>query len=447
MASGSARGPRAAFGNSPKTSFAHCTLNQWMNKVFGGPPNTAGRRPALPKLAASPGLSDSRTWLSALLVLAGSITIGSANAAAPTNQVLAFPGAEGFGRFATGGRGGEFYHVTTLADFGPGSLRDAVSRGPRIVVFDVGGYIMLKSILRVASNLTIAGQTAPGEGVATRNYEVSFTDASNVIVRYVRFRQGITPGQDRKSAVNFNHARDLIFDHVSIEWGRWDTVDMNDSQDVTFQNCIIGEGVAPQRFGCLCQCDRVTFSHNLFINNHSRNPKAKGKIQYVNNVVYNWEVVGLVGGHSETNHWLDVIGNYFIAGPDSRRHFVGEFKPTDQVYQSGNYADLNRDGRLNGRPVVADDFGAGEDAPTFLAAAVFSGLSQVTVESAAAAYSNVVAQAGCSLHRDTVDRRLLADVQSLGRLGKTIRDPAAVGGFGELPEIRAGPRGFSPGDF
>ena len=359
----------------------------------------------------------------------------------------AFPGAEGFGQFASGGRGGEFYHVTTLADAGPGSLRDAVSRGPRVVVFGVSGYIALKSILHVGSNLTIAGQTAPGDGIATRNYEVSFTGASNVVVRYLRFRQGVTPGQDKKSAVNLTRARDLIFDHVSIEWGRWDTVDMNDSENVTFQNCIIGEGVAPQRFGCLCQCDRVTFSHNLFINNQSRNPKAKGKIQYLNNVVYNWGAVGLVGGHSETNHWLDVIGNYLIAGPDSSGHFVGEFKPTDHIFQSGNYADLNRDGRLNGRPVVADDFGAGEDAPTFLAAAVFGAPANVTVESAAAAYSNVVAQAGCSLHRDAVDQRLIADVQSLGTRGKTIHDPEEAGGFGELKEIHIAPRAPVPGDF
>jgi len=359
----------------------------------------------------------------------------------------AFPGAEGFGQFASGGRGGGFYHVTTLADAGAGSLRDAVSRGPRVLVFDVSGYIALKSILHVGSDLTIAGQTAPGDGIATRNYEISFAGASNVVVRYLRFRQGVTPGQDKKSAVNITRARDLIFDHVSIEWGRWDTVDMNDSENVTFQNCIIGEGVAPQRFGCLCQCDRVTFSHNLFINNQSRNPKAKGKIQYLNNVIYNWGAVGLVGGHSGTNHWLDVVGNYFIAGPDSGGYFLGEFKPTDQVFQSGNYADLNRDGRLNGRPVRSDDFGTGENTPTFLATAVFGKPANVMVESAAAAYSNAVAQAGCSLHRDAVDDRLIADVQSLGTRGKIIRDPVEAGGFGELKEIHVVPGALVPGDF
>ena len=373
--------------------------------------------------------------------------LGMAMAWTAGAATLAFPGAEGFGQFASGGRGGEFYHVTTLADSGPGSLRDAVSRGHRVVVFDVSGYIALESILRVGSDLTIAGQTAPGDGIATRDYEVSFAGVSNVVVRYIRFRQGVTPGQDKKSAVNIIHARDLIFDHVSIEWGRWDTVDMNDSVNVTFQDCIIGEGVAPQRFGCLCQCDNVTFSHNLFINNQSRNPKAKGKIQYVNNVVYNWGVVGLVGGHSETNHFLDVIGNYFIQGASSSSHFLGEFKPTDHVFQSGNYADLSKDGRLNGRPVMADDFGAGEDAPTFLAASAIGAPANVTIEPAAAAYSNVVAHAGCSLHRDAVDRRLIADVQSLGTRGTTIRDPEEAGGFGELKEIHAAPKSFAGDDF
>ena len=148
---------------------------------------------------------------------------------------LAFPGAEGFAAHATGGRGGDICHVNNLEDSGPGSLRDAVSKGPRIVVFDVGGYVNLKSTLHVSSDVTIEGQTAPGLGIGTRNYEVSFSDSHNVIVRYVRFRQGDTPHQERKSAVNITKGRNILMDHVSIEWGRWDTVDMNDSSDVTIQ--------------------------------------------------------------------------------------------------------------------------------------------------------------------------------------------------------------------
>ena len=105
--------------------------------------------------------------------------------------VLAFPGAEGFGRFATGGRGGTIYHVTNLNDSGEGSLRDAVSKPGRIIVFDVSGVIKLKSALVFSSNLTVLGQTAPGEGIQVYGERVSFSGANNIIVRYMRFRMGV----------------------------------------------------------------------------------------------------------------------------------------------------------------------------------------------------------------------------------------------------------------
>jgi hypothetical protein len=107
--------------------------------------------------------------------------------------------------------------------------------------------------------------------------------------------------------VNLSSGSDMIFDHCSIEWGRWDCLGLTQgSHDITFQNCIIGEGVDPQRFGSLSDSvTNITYSHNLWINNQSRNPKAKGRIQYVNNVVYNWGVCGLVGGHSGADHFLD----------------------------------------------------------------------------------------------------------------------------------------------
>jgi hypothetical protein len=360
--------------------------------------------------------------------------------------LTAFPGAEGFGAVASGGRGGGVYHVTNLNDDGPGSLRAGVegNSGPRTVVFDVGGYISLKSILRVGSNLTIAGQTAPGDGIGLRDSEISLSGADNVIIRYVRIRQGLVERQDKKSAVNMLGAHDVIFDHVSIQWGRWDTVDMNDCVNVTIQDSIIGPGVAPQRFGCLCQSDGVSFIRNLWISNQSRNPKAKGHVQYVNNVVYNWGVTGYVGGHSGTNHWADVIGNYFIKGPSSGNHFVGEFKPTDQIYQSGNYADLDADGRLNGRPVVPADFGS-QDGPTLVSAPTVVPPVTVIVVSAAEAYQKIVAGAGDSLHRDAVDRRLLDDLTSLGARGQTVHDPAEMGGFGEITGGKPAPTASGDG--
>jgi pectate lyase len=333
----------------------------------------------------------------------------------------AFSGAEGFGRFATGGGNGATVHVTNLNDSGSGSFREAVSKPNRTVVFDVGGIIRLKSNVAVNSHLTLNGQTAPGDGITLYGRSVSFSGQNDLIVRYLRFREGIA-GEKGKCSVGLSDGSNMIFDHCSIEWGRWDCLGLTqDSHDITFQYCLIGEGVDPQCFGSLSDSvTGITYSHNLWINNRSRNPKAKGRIQYINNVVYNWGVCGLVGGHSSNNHFLDAIGNYFIAGPDSGPHFVGEFKATDHVFQKGNLADPDKDGKLNGREVVAADFGSGEDAPTFAKDLTVAPLAGLTVESAPVALSNVLAQAGCSLHRDAVDARLIDEVKSFGQRGKII---------------------------
>ena len=338
----------------------------------------------------------------------------------------AFPGAEGFGAVATGGRGGAVVHVTNLNDAGPGSLREAVSHGNCTVVFDVGGYVVLKSILPSSSDITIAGQTAPGEGIGTRGHEVSFSGSKNVICRYIRFRQGLAAREEKKSAVAMHDAHRIILDHVSIQWGRWDTVDMTDASAVTLQYCIIGPGVAPQRFGCLCQSDDVTFSHNLWISNQSRNPKSKGRVQFINNVVYNWGKVGFVGGHSAADHSVDIIGNYFIKGPSSSDTFAGEFAATDRVYVSGNFLSAGRTGALAGRPLAGPDFHGATivDKP-------WSALP-AGVDSAKDAYRKVAAGAGCSLHRDAVDTRLIDDLTSLGLRGSVVSDPAEMGGFAEI---------------
>jgi pectate lyase len=349
-------------------------------------------------------------------------------AQAQTN--LAFPGAEGFGRFATGGNSDGTIHVTTLDDSGAGSFRDTVSRPHRKIVFDVGGIIRLKSNIAVSSDISILGDTAPGDGITLYGRSVSFSGQKNVIVRYIRFREGIA-GDRGKCSVNLSSGSDMIFDHCSIEWGRWDCLGLTQgSHDITFQNCIIGEGVDPQRFGSLTDSvTNITYMHNLWINNQSRNPKAKGKIQYVNNVVYNWGVCGLVGGHSGADHFQDVVSNYFIAGPNSNQHAVGEFARTDHVFQKGNLADVDKDGALNGREIVPADFGAGEKAPTFVDQPSVGPLEELKIESAPAALSNVLANAGCSLHRDAVDARLIDAVKSFGKTGKIIHSETEVGGL------------------
>jgi pectate lyase len=346
------------------------------------------------------------------------------------DKPLAFPGAEGFGQFATGGSGGETVHVTTLADSGSGSFRDAVSNPHRLVTFDVGGVIRLKSNVAVSSDISILGDTAPSNGITLYGRSTSFSGQKNIIVRYVRFREGIS-GDKGKCSVNLSKGSDMIFDHCSIEWGRWDCLGLTQgSHDITFQNCIIGEGVDPQRFGSLSDTvTNITYTHNLWINNQSRNPKAKGKIQYVNNVVYNWGVCGLVGGHSAGDHFQDVVGNYFIAGPNSSSHAVGEFKATDHVYQKGNRVDADKDGQLNGRELLPADFGKGEDAPTFVDLPSNGPLENLKIESAESALTNVLAQAGCSQHRDATDTRLIDAVKSFGKVGKIIHSEAEVGGL------------------
>jgi len=345
--------------------------------------------------------------------------------AGQTNHALAFPEAEGFGQFASGGNGKETVHVTNLGDSGAGSFREAVSHAGRSIVFDVGGTIRLKANVAVSSRLTLAGETAPGEGITIYGRSVSFSGQSNIIVRYLRFREGIA-GDRGKCSVNISGGSNMVFDHCSIQWGRWDCLGVTQgSRDITFQNCIIGQGIDPQRFGSLSDSvTNITYSHNLWIDNQSRNPKAKGWIQYVNNVIYNWGVCGLVGGHSAADHFLDVVGNYFIAGPNSSAHFVGEFKSTDHVFQKDNFVDLNKNGKLDGRLAGAEDFGKGDSGTTLETNWTIIPLTNVTVESAQAALSNVLANAGCSLRRDALDASLIEEVKSFGTRGKIIHAEA-----------------------
>ena len=156
--------------------------------------------------------------LKRLALSACSLALAAGVSAADTN-LLAFPGAEGFGRYTTGGRGGKIYHVTNLDDSGTGSFRDAVSQSGRIIVFDVCGVIRLKSALVVKGNNTILGQTAPGEGVQVYGERISFSGATNLIVRHMRFRMGVN-GTNGKDACGVANGTDMIFDHLSVLWGR-----------------------------------------------------------------------------------------------------------------------------------------------------------------------------------------------------------------------------------
>ncbi len=340
-------------------------------------------------------------------------------------QIIAFPGAEGFGKYAVGGRGGAVYHVTNLNDSGPGSFRDGVGRPYRTIVFDIGGVIRIRNKIDVSSYLTIAGQTAPGKGITVYGDGISFSGDSNIIVRYIRFRGSSEMGRG-SCTVSADHASDIIFDHVSIEWGRWDNLHIKKSQNITLQYCLVGEGINPQMFGALLESPvRLTIKNCLWINNQSRNPKAKAGIEFVNNVIYNWGSNGFVGGHSSADHFQDITANYFIAGPNSTGSFIGMFTATDHVFQKNNMVDLNRNGKLDGRPVTDGDF-------MEIGASILTTPSNssplVAVVSPAEAFRIVLKEAGGSLKRDAIDKRLINEVKSFGKRGKIIRTEAEAGG-------------------
>src|SRR3954452_2813059 len=188
-------------------------------------------------------------------------------------QTLAFPTALGYGKNATGGRTGTVYHVTNLNDAGTGSFRDAVSASNRIVVFDVGGVIKINSQVEFANNITVAGQTAPG-GIAVYGDGVSLSNRSNIVIRYMTFRQGIGSDAGDK-ALNMTNASNITIDHTSVGWGRWDNVGItSNSHDITIQNSLVHEAIDDQRFGMIIDSSRnLTLARNLFSNNQGRNPK------------------------------------------------------------------------------------------------------------------------------------------------------------------------------
>ena len=347
-------------------------------------------------------------------------------------QQLAFPGAEGFGAYATGGRGGTVVHVTNLNASGAGSLADAVSKSGRTVVFDVGGVINLAGQnLTIASNITIAGQTAPGEGITIYGGRVIMSNSSNVIMRYIRMRGTISMPED-KCTLTMDYCDNVILDHCSISWGRWDNVHIKDATNITYQNCIISEGIEPQRFGAITDGTRNwTISHCLWANNKSRNPKMKCYLQYYNNVVYNYSM-GIIGGHSAADNYQDVMNNYFITGPSTGTNkYFDDWTETDHLYSTGNYTDDNCDGKLNGRLIT--DY----NKATPMQQANMKSNGPMNLQSAEEAYEEIVEHVGASIKRDQHDKRIIKQLKSLGKKGSLIDEEANVGGIGKLKSGKA----------
>ncbi|MDE6551786.1 MAG: fibronectin type III domain-containing protein [Muribaculaceae bacterium] len=371
-----------------------------------------------------------RKLLSSIALSTMMLTAASMSA---QDALLAFPGAEGFGRFATGGRGGEIYHVTNLNDSGKGSLRDAVSKPNRIVVFDVSGVINLKSRLVFKSNLTVLGQTAPGEGVQVYGNGVSFSDANNIIIRYLRVRMGVN-GDSGKDAAGVASGHDMIFDHMSVLWGRDEnfSVSSNDKgngpANVTIQNSIIGQGLQPHSCGGLIQTDNgVTLFRNLYIENATRNPKVKGLNQFVNNVSYNWgkEAAYNMGGDSAGESWAEISGNYWITGPWKQAAYplVGG-NDNFKYFAEGNWYDSNIDGKLDGHEMSDEEYAKSGGARVSTTDALVDrgapkGVPQIAGRmTAPEALDYVLAYGGASLPvRDQVDQYLIDELASFGSLG------------------------------
>ena len=370
----------------------------------------------------------------------------------------AFPGAEGFGKYTVGGRGGKVIEVTSLHDAGPGSFRAAVSaKGPRTVVFRVSGTIALESELKIREPyLTIAGQTAPGDGICIKNYQVNF-DTSQVIMRYLRFRPGDEKGKEQDA---FGGAgNQIVVDHCSASWGVDETFSINKAANLTVQWCLVSESLyhsihkkGNHGYGGLWGGPGGSWHHNILAHHSSRNPRASGNVDsglmdYRNNVIYNWGFNSAYGGELWPRNW---INNYYQSGPATDDKVRGRIflqkDPRGKMFAAGNFVAgfpaISAD-NWNGGINFAPDGEATEktlrvDRPFVVA--------PVTTQSAEVAYGLVLAQAGASRVRDAVDRRVVEEIRTgtatLGESykggGKGIIDSQKdVGGWPELRSLPA----------
>ena len=390
------------------------------------------------------------TPLIILLVLLSSLSIYAQEI---TNKVLAFPTAEGFGRYTTGGRGGEVYVVTNLNDSGEGSLRKGIVRhGPRTIVFAISGTIFLKSPLDInKGNLTIAGQTAPGDGIALAGYPVSIK-ADNIIIRYLRFRLGDINKQ-QEDAIGGRETKNVIIDHCSMSWSVDEVASFYRNRDFTMQWCIISEALnnsvhvkGEHGYGGIWGGSKASFHHNLISSNNSRNPRFSGSsttvnssdefLDFRNNVIYNWEHNSIYGGEKGT---YNMVNNYFKSGPATpksrKNRIVNPSEPYGKFYVHGNF--------VEGFPDISKDNWKGGvqcDRPLETQMKTEYPIdNNIKTQSAQEAYQAVLKSAGASLSRDSVDERLVSDVRTgTATIGNGIIDSQEqVGGWPELKSKEA----------
>jgi hypothetical protein len=424
----------------------------------------------------SPACPHGRRQTNSFRFLRGSLTLllallatvpGGVEAAEPDGP-LAFPTAEGYGRFAKGGRGGDVYHVTHLEDSGPGSLREGLltMTGPRTIVFDTGGTIQLKSSLKVEekSFLTIAGQTAPGDGITIRDQNVSFLNCRHLVVRYLRFRLGDENKEvGGPDTLTVNYCDNAIFDHLSLSWGIDGNQDVRGCKNYTFQWCILSEALNESLHDkgahAMCGSFRAPLSnysihHNLFATSRDRHPTIGGSVKepewiidFRNNVIYNWS-----GAANVCDNGVNLINNYFKPGPETpvdrkpialktdlpdkgRGHMSGNYFEKRSDLTANNYLALDMERWLGPESKYKYD-GTVEDwkveQPFDL------GPHTPATQTATEAYTLVLEKAGASLVRDEVDKRVMEDVRQ--GAGKLLNSQSEVGGWPDLD------RGTAPSD-
>ncbi len=370
----------------------------------------------------------------------------------------AFPSAEGFGKYTIGGRGGRVIEVTNLNDKGPGSLREACeARGPRTIVFRVSGTIALESELKVRNPyLTIAGQTAPGDGICIKNYQFNF-DTQHLIVRHMRFRPG---DEKQKEQDAFGGGGDhILVDHCSVSWGIDETLSINKASNVTVQWCLVSESLTKSLhkkgahgYGGLWGGPGGSFHHNILAHHSSRNPRASGNpdsglLDLRNNVIYNWGFNSAYGGELWPRNW---INNYYKYGPATSEEVLDRIflqkDPRGKMYCAGNFVwgfpAVSKDNWRGGVDFAPD----GEATEQTLRVNTPYVVAPVKTQSAKRAFKRVLRQAGASLHRDAVDSRVLREIRTgTAQYGETyggggkglINSQSAVGGWPELRSLPA----------
>ncbi len=378
----------------------------------------------------------------------------------PLAGLPVFPGAEGFGTDTPAGRGGKVIEVTTLADDGPGSLRAALNDpSPRTIVFRTGGTIELKNLLFIAHPfVTVAGQTAPGGGLCIKNAGLAIL-THDVLVQHIRIRPGnegdITPEDNdavqilgkRGDAAGAHH---VVLDHVSASWSEDETVSTwYGAHDVTISWSIISEALNRSRHrkrthsaGLLIGDGsyNVSVHHCLLAHNDFRNPLiiTGGTHDFVNNVVYNWGVLSAEVVDSDSNSFLNFVGNFFQPGSSSRScpyEILIEQEPgTPKIYVKDNIGPRRPDSSVDDWAVVKYGWGPEPLAPENYRSQTSFAVPPVTASSAEDTFTKVLASCGAAAPvRDAVDERVIADVRN--KTGRIIDSPAEAGDY---PLLAAG---------